>query len=87
MIDTKYQVRRYITEFSEIAEKLLAEYELSDFDLEKFQKEFGVLDPENPMFDCYPIKKSNVDFIKNFIHEEVNWDFVDKCYFVEAHTI
>jgi len=87
MIYSKYQVRRCITEFSKITEKFLAEYELTDFDLGKFQKEFGVLDPENSMFDCYLIKKSNVYFVKNFIEEELNWDFVNKTYFVEAHII
>ncbi len=34
MIDTKYKVRRYIAEFSEKTEELLAEHELTSFDLE-----------------------------------------------------
>jgi hypothetical protein len=87
MIDSKYKVRRYIAEYSEETEKLLAEYELSAFDLAKFQKEFGEICPENPMFDCYPIKKSNVAFLKSYINEEPSWDFAKKSYFVEAHAI
>jgi len=87
MIDSKFQVRRYIAEFSEINEKCLAEYELSGFDLELFQKEFGVTEPDNPMFESYPIKKSNIEFIKKFINTEPNWDFINKSYFVDAYAI
>jgi len=38
MIDSKYQVRRFISEFSEVTGELLVEYDLSGFDLNKFQK-------------------------------------------------
>lgn len=87
MIDSTYQVRRYIAEFSEITEKCIAEYDLSSFELELFQNEFGVSEPDNPMFECYPIKESNIDFIKNFINTEPNWDFTNKAYFIDTHAI
>jgi len=87
MVDTEFEVRRYITEFSEETEELLAEHDLFSFELDKFQVEFGELNTENPMFDCYPIKESNVGFLKKYIAKEPEWDFVNKSYFVEAHAI
>ena len=87
MIDDKYGVRRFITEFSEATEMLVAEYELSSFDLEKFQKEFGEVSSGDPMFDCYVIRESNISFLKEFIEREPEWDFEANSYFIEAHAI
>jgi len=87
MIDKKYKVRRYITEFSEKTEELLAEYELSSFDLKKFQAELGETDKENSMVDCYPIHEKSIVFMKSFLSCEPKWDFKNKSYFVEAHAI
>jgi hypothetical protein len=87
MIDTQYSVRRFIAEYSEETEELLAEYELSSFELIEFQAEFNETNPRDPMFDCYSIKKENVEFIKSHIVQEPEWDFVNKSYFVEAHII
>lgn len=87
MIDPKYKVRRYISEFSNTSDKLLSEYDLSDFNLSEFQKEFGESDLKNPMYASYPIRQSNVAFLKNYINKEPNWDFNEKSYFVESHAI
>ena len=87
MVDQEYSVRRYITEFSEETDQLLAEYELSSFDLSKFQNEFGVADSGSPMFDCYQIGKGNVSFLNEYLAEEPKWDFEKKSYFVESHAI
>ena len=87
MIDTQFKVRRYITEFSEETEELRAEYELSTFDLPAFQLEFDEPIIEDPMFDCYPVKEKNVAFLKTYLAEEPEWDFVSKSYYVEAHAI
>tara|TARA_B100001989_G_C24528971_1_gene460422 strand:- start:1188 stop:1451 length:264 start_codon:yes stop_codon:yes gene_type:complete len=84
MIDEKYKVRRYIAEYSEETEELMAEYYLSDFDLAAFQKEFYEPDPKNPMFNCYPITADNLSFIRNYIENEPDWDFENKSYSVEA---
>ena len=71
MIDSKYKVRRYISEFSEDTGELLVEYELSSFDLEKFKIiEFSELNPASPMFDAYQINKSNISFLKSYMGEE-----------------
>ncbi len=87
MIDSKYKVKRYITEFSEETEELISEHDLVDFELSKFQKEFNEPNSENPMFDCYEVKPENIGFLKNYIANEPDWDFVNKSYFVEAHGI
>ncbi len=87
MIDTKYKVRRYIAEFSEKTEELLAEHELTSFDLEKFQNMFCVSDLNNPMFDCYQINEANCDFLAGYIDFEPSWDFKNKSYFVESEAI
>ncbi|MBM7424675.1 DUF7683 domain-containing protein [Spongiibacter marinus] len=58
MIDARYNCKRYVAEFSELSEELLAKYDLSSFDLASFQSEFGESDASNPMFDCYQINVS-----------------------------
>ena len=87
MIDKEYKVRRYVTEFSRETEEIIAEYELHSFDLRHFQREFCETNIDNPMFDCYPIEKGNVKFLKKYLAKEPKWDFIDKSYFVEAHAI
>lgn len=80
-------MRRYISEYSEATGELIVEYDLSNFDLDKFQNEFGEFNLDSPMFDSYQIKRSNIAFLKNYISKEPIWDFSKKSYFVEAHAI
>lgn len=87
MIDSDYQVKRYITEFCKHTDQLLAEYDLTSFDLYKFQNAFGVFDMNNPMFDCYPIHRAHLNFIKRYVFSEPDWDFVNKAYFIESQGI
>lgn len=87
MIDAEYKVRRYISEFSKHTDKLVAEYDLSSFDLKKFQAEFGEQDPSNPMFNCYHIKEENIPFLQKYISQTPKWDLDSRSYFIEAHTI
>lgn len=84
MIDTKYNARRYIAEYSEETQFLMAEYHLADFDLSKFQQEFDEPNPNDPMFDCYAITLENISFLKPYLNIEPKWDFVKNSYFVEA---
>lgn len=87
MIDSKYQVKRYINEFSNETELLTAQYDLVDFVLELFQREFEVTDTADPMLNCYPLKELNVEFIEQFLKQVPIWDFTRKSYFVEAHAL
>ncbi len=87
MNDTKFNVRRYVTEFLEVTEELIAEYELLSFELKQFQMEFETLGSDSPMFNCYPIKECNVKFLSMYLVKEPEWDFVNKSYFLQAEAI
>ncbi len=87
MIDDAFKVRRYITVFSKQTDSILTEHDLSYFDLIMFQKEFCVHDQNSPMFDCYPIKEKNTNFLKNYLEHEPVWDFKKNEYFVEAESL
>jgi hypothetical protein len=67
MIDKKYKVRRYI-----------AEYELSSFDLARFQVEFNEPNANYPMCDCYLVKPENEGFLRPYLQPTPDWDFVKK---------
>lgn len=85
MIDETYNVRRYVAEYSENTDELLADYELETFELKQFQVEFCE-NRDEPMFCCYPITVSKVDFMEGYLKEKINWDFANKAYFLEAST-
>ncbi|MCY9826088.1 DUF7683 domain-containing protein, partial [Vibrio chagasii] len=87
MIDEKYKVRRYIAEYSEETEDLVAEHELLDFELDAFKKEFDEANPDQPMFGCYPVLAANTDFLNPLLVKPISWDFDKSSYFVEAHAI
>ncbi|MCF6442921.1 hypothetical protein L1077_26205 [Pseudoalteromonas luteoviolacea] len=87
MSDAKFKVRRFISEYSQKAEVLIAEYELSELDLFKLKAEFDETNPEQAMFDCYEIRKSNVSFINKYTHEPIAWDFSKNAYFIEANYL
>lgn len=85
MRDEQYDLRRYIAEYSEETQELTGEYDLSDFDLTKFQAEFNEPNLDDPMVDCYPITADNVAFLKPYLATEPDWNFAENSYFVEAH--
>lgn len=87
MIDTKLSVRRYVTEFSNSTDELIAEYELDSFDMTEFRVWFKVPTSGNPMFESYPILAENVEFIENYMGIKPEWDFEMNSYFVEAVSI
>ena len=87
MIDSEFNVRRYITEFSKKTERLVAKHELSSFNLSKFQVEFRETDTNNPMFDCYQITENNLPFISLYLENELAWDFSKNSYFVECDRL
>jgi len=87
MIDEKFKVRRYVAEFSEETEELLATYDLSSFNLIEFQREFRESNARNPMLDCYSVHESNLEFLSKYMFKEPVWDFLNKSYFVECCAI
>lgn len=85
MRDEQLNVKRYVAQYSATTEWLTAEYDLTDFDLKKFQAEFNEPNTDDPMVDCYPITADNVAFLKPYLAKEPDWNFAENSYFVEAH--
>ncbi len=86
MIDIKFSIKRYVSEFSNETEELISEYDLETFDLVSFQAEFKEASLENPMVDCFPILETNIRFIESYLDNTPNWDFEKNSYFVEAKS-
>ncbi|TBW48719.1 hypothetical protein EZI54_20730 [Marinobacter halodurans] len=86
MIDKEFGVRRFVTEYSNETEELLAEYELEAFELAAFQSKFGASN-EDPMFDCYEIGQQHVAFLKQYLAMIPVWDFSRSSYYVEASAV
>ena len=87
MIDSKYNVQRIITVYSEKTEELVDELELSSFNLKSFQNIFNVNDNENPMIECYEIEPKHVNSISKFLKQKYHWDFEKYSYFLEAYAV
>ncbi|WP_339074652.1 DUF7683 domain-containing protein [Teredinibacter turnerae] len=87
MIDEYFGVKRYLAEYSEETEWLIARYDLETFELPAFQKEFGEANPKNPMFDCYAVAENNISFLERYLGEKPKWNFNERSYFVEAHSV
>jgi hypothetical protein len=87
MIDTTLKVRRFIAEYSEETEELVAEHEFAEFDLCKFKAEFGEVNSEGLMFESYEILEPNISFINKYVSQPICWNFDKSSYFVEAHAI
>ena len=81
----KYRVRRTLSCFDNQSDKLVFEVCFEEFDLELFQSEFDV-SKDNPMYDSFPVKVENIPVIKEALPSflNINWNFKDYSYFVEA---
>jgi len=86
MIDSKFGVRRFLAEYSEQSEELIARYEFAKFDLDAFQAEFQI-DSLDPMFDCYEVEQQHLRFVESHLVQVPNWDFEGSSYFVESHAV
>lgn len=87
MIDPQHNIKRFISVFSEKTEELTNEFELKGFNLREFQKEFCVKNQSNPMFDSYQIHRKNINFLKNYLAHEPEWDFENYSYFIETESL
>ncbi|MFT3735122.1 MAG: hypothetical protein QM776_08865 [Rhodocyclaceae bacterium] len=75
---------RVIRAYSKTTELSLWEIRIETFSLCEFQAEFGVEDPHNPMYDCWPVRPENVPFLERYITNKNGWNFELADYFVEA---
>ncbi|WP_456238191.1 DUF7683 domain-containing protein [Marinobacter mangrovi] len=86
MIDSKFGLSRFLAEYSEQSEELIARYEFAKFDLDAFQSEFQV-ESSDPMFDCYEVGQRHLRFLESCLARVPSWDFDDNSYFLESHTV
>jgi hypothetical protein len=77
-------VNRVLRAFSNKTGWGIWELPIEHFSLLEFQTEFGVEDPNDPMYDCWPVKPNNVPFLERYIDNPHSWDFEAQSYFVEA---
>ena len=80
-----YRIVRTLSCFSNKSEALVFDVRFENFDLELFQGEFNV-SKDNPMYDSYPIMVKNLPLIKDALPSgvNINWNFNDFSYFVDA---
>lgn len=70
---------RVIRYFDKVDESYVGEVQL-DVPLSLLQEFFGI-DADNPMYDCYPIEKTQEAFFKK--HSSIDFDFERFEYFLE----
>ena len=71
---------RVIRFFDKTTEELAGEIELTDIDVVKLQKLFGV-SADNPMYDCFEINSSMVPYFRQMHQLDLKLDKFD--YFLE----
>ena len=77
---------RIITAFSNQTEALLWTIPIRDFSLPAFQYAFGVEDPRNPMYDCWPVRPEHIPFLEKYVSNHYGWNFEVESYFVECEA-
>ena len=87
MIEDKLKVRWYVAQYSESTEVLEAEYEISGFNMEAFRIEFGDTESVSPLVGCFPITRSNIEFLEQYMSQVPIWDFASSSYFFESQAI
>jgi hypothetical protein len=87
MLDVEHNVTRIIRVFSKTTEQVVAEIELTKFDLFAFQRVFGVRDRDNPMFECYEVTPEVAGFFEAYLSTHPEWRFNDYSYFLEADAV
>ena len=87
MIDDKKKVRWYIAQYSESTEDLEAEYDINYFDIDAFRIEFENTNSEFPMEGCFPIRWSNIEFLRKYMDQPPVWNFKLSSYFIESQAI
>lgn len=79
-------VERMLRAYSNQTEEELWALSIDRFSLPEFQTEFGVTDPEDPMYDCWPVRPENVQFVERYLGRAVRWNFASEAYFLEANA-
>ena len=77
-------VNRVLRAYSNETECVIWELPIDGFSLQAFQSEFCIEDPEDPMYDCWPVERENVPFLERHVKNPYGWDFEAASIFVEA---
>lgn len=77
-------VIRYIAEYSNQTDACIAHHPLQSFDLNRFQEEFGIVSPDNPMLDRYPVFETSVHFLAGYLKKNIKWNFLTHSYYLES---
>ena len=81
-------VERVLTVFDNATESLIAEHSFVAFDLESFKRRFGVSEDSDPlMFDVYPVRVQDAEFVAKHLDCEIVFDFDRNAYFVECSGV
>ena len=80
-------VNRVLRWFEKEGDDLVGEKVVNNVSLEHLQKLFKI-DPENPMYDCYPVESAEqINYLRNILNFELNtqsYDYFFECDMVEA---
>lgn len=88
MSNNDVQVQRVLRVFSNKTEELIAEYPLASFNLPAFKQHFGIADSYDPwMYYVYPVTPNDVEFISQYLVENIFYDFNENAYFVESDAV
>lgn len=78
------KITRFIAEYANQNDALIAKYPLKSFDLAEFQEEFGIVSPDNQMLDRYPIFESSLLLLNAHLAKPIAWKFVSHSYYLET---
>lgn len=78
------RIIRYIAEYSNQTDTCIARHPLRFFDLNRFQEEFGIVSPDNPMLDRYPIFETSTPFLAGYLQKNIAWNFLTHSYYLES---
>lgn len=82
---SKLAVERYVTVFDKTTETCVAVYDiLKPFHAALFRQVFGVEDPEDPMYECYPVGPQQAPLVNTLMDQPLVFDFNRNYYFLEA---
>jgi len=80
-------VKRVVSVFSKETNGLVAEYDLSSFDLTDFKQHFGVAhaDVDSEMVTEHSVGPVDVGFLSAHLSEDVRFDFNKYTYFLSCY--
>lgn len=79
------KITRFIAEYDNHNDALIAKHPLKSFDLSDFQEEFGIVNPDNQMLAKYPVFESSQLLLNNHLVKPIRWKFLSHSYYLESN--